>query len=155
MVPVHQGRTRQAGLGLVRTRTAPPVSGHNGFDMMKRHRLTSSQREALWDRECAKAVAGGNGQFPICNLCALPIFPGQRWHESHNKFLPHAIGGDVDGIAHERCNLNHNHTHDTPLVAKVKRIRQKHIGAYRRHETFRGWRKFNGTAVRNPRLPYA
>lgn len=95
----------------------------------KRKRLTASQREDLYDSEVAKALASGRGQFPLCALCGNGIFPGQAWHESHNKFLPHAIGGDPDGIAHERCNLDHNHAVDTPLVAKVKRIRRKHIGA--------------------------
>jgi hypothetical protein len=98
----------------------------------KRKRLTSAQREELWDSEVAKTLASGRGQFPICNICGNGIFPGQEWHVSHNKHLPHAIGGDVDGISHARCNLDHNHAIDTPLVAKVKRQRQKHIGAFQR-----------------------
>ena len=97
----------------------------------KRHRLTAAQREALYDEEAAKALASGRGQFPLCKLCDLPIGPGQRWHDNHDKYLPHAIGGERDGISHERCNLDHNHKHDTPLVAKVKRQRQKDIGAWR------------------------
>ena len=96
----------------------------------KRQRLTSAQREDLYDCEVAKALASGRGQFPICRLCDLPIFPGQQWHDNHDRYLPHAIGGERDGISHARCNLNHNHTHDTPLVAKVKRQRRKHIGAH-------------------------
>lgn len=95
----------------------------------KRKRLTASQREDLYDAEVAKAIASGRGQFPICAICGNGIFPGQNWHESHNKFLPHAIGGEADGIAHDRCNLDHAHAVDVPLIAKVKRIRQKHIGA--------------------------
>lgn len=95
----------------------------------KRHRLTSAQREALWDSEAAKAAASGRGQFPICRLCDLPVFPGQLWHDNHDRYLPHAIGGERDGISHQRCNLDHAHRVDVPLIAKVKRIRQKHIGA--------------------------
>lgn len=97
---------------------------------MKRHRLTTRQREDLYDREVAKAVAAGRGNRPVCNLCNCPIY-GRDWHESHNKYLPHALGGEVDGIAHVRCNLEWNNIHDTPLVAKVKRVRQKNIGAWR------------------------
>lgn len=120
----------------------------------KRHRLTSAQREELWDREAAKASAAGRGSHPICNLCDCPIFIGRDWHESHNKFLPHAIGGEPDGIAHDLCNRRHNNEFDTPLVAKVKRIRWKHIGAQLqsrnpipggRHDRLK--RKIDGTVV--------
>ena len=97
---------------------------------MKRDRLTAKQREELWDAECAKSIAAGRGQYPICNICKTQITPGRRWHDSHNPYLPHALGGDRDGIAHERCNLKHNYEHDTPLVAKNKRQRQKFIGAW-------------------------
>lgn len=94
-----------------------------------RDRLTAAQREELWDREAAKASASGRGQFPLCRLCDCPIFPGQRWHENHNRYQPHAIGGEVDGISHERCNIDHANAIDKPHIAKVKRQRQKHIGA--------------------------
>lgn len=109
----------------------------------KRHRLTSAQREQLWDDECAVALAARRGQFPICKLCDLPIFPGQKWHNNHDRFLPHAIGGECDGISHKRCNEKHNHAHDTPLVAKVKRIRRKHIGAWRPARLMLGSRDSN------------
>lgn len=98
---------------------------------MTRHRLTNKQREELYDGEAAKAVAAGLGPYPICNLCVLPITPGQKWHDNHDKYLPHALGGQRDGISHKRCNERHNNEHDTPLVAKVKRTRQKFIGAWR------------------------
>lgn len=94
---------------------------------MNRRRL--KQREALWDAEAAKALAAKRGPHPICALCNLPINPGQDWHDSHNKYWPHAVGGERDGIAHARCNLRHNNLHDTPLVAKVKRQRQAFIRA--------------------------
>jgi|GEM_PF-5122552 len=100
----------------------------------KRHRLTAAQREALWDNEAAKAAASLRGQFPICALCGNGIFPGQLWHQNHDRHLPHAIGGEVDGISHVKCNLDHAHRVDVPLIAKVKRIRQKHIGAQLRSQ---------------------
>jgi hypothetical protein len=86
--------------------------------------LTSRQREELYDR------CRGEAEFPTCNICGGLILKGQRWHESHDPLLPRAAGGEVTGIAHERCNLDHNHAHDTPLVAKMKRLRQRDIGAY-------------------------
>lgn len=92
--------------------------------------MTNKAREELYDREKIKAQTAGRGDFPICNLCGLSILPGRKWHESHNKYLPRALGGLVDGIAHDRCNYKHNNQHDTPLAAKRKRVRQKHIGAF-------------------------
>lgn len=98
--------------------------------MTRRARLTSKQREALYDVETAKARAAGLGEYPICNICRLPIQGfRERWHESHDPHLPHALGGSVTGIAHERCNLEHNWRVDTPMVAKNKRVRQRYIGA--------------------------
>jgi hypothetical protein len=107
----------------------------------RRSHLTNRQREELWDSECAKATAQGRGEHPICNLCNEPVtVPGDRWHESHNPYLPRAIGGSSDGIAHERCNLHHGHKIATPQVAKAKRVRQKFIGAFRSSRPLPGGR---------------
>ncbi|MBN8955251.1 MAG: hypothetical protein J0H17_01415 [Rhizobiales bacterium] len=99
-----------------------------------RKRLSSSAREALYD-----ACRGGK-EFPDCNICGQPIGKGQRWHESHDPLLPHALGGAVTGIAHARCNLDHAYEVDIPLVAKVKRQRQKDIGAFRTSRPLPGGR---------------
>lgn len=109
-------------------------------------RLTNKQREELYDR------CRGEREFPLCNICFVEITTGQRWHESHNPYLPKALGGLIDGIAHDRCNFKHAREYDVPLIAKAKRIRQKHIGAYRSRQPIAGWRRFDGTPVRNPRL---
>jgi hypothetical protein len=93
-------------------------------------RLSSSAREKLYDAEAAKARAAGLGDLPICNICKLPVDGiRQRWHASHNPKIPKHMGGEITGIAHERCNTHHNNTHDTPLFHKVKRVRQRYIGA--------------------------
>lgn len=93
-------------------------------------RLSSSAREKLYDAEAAKARAGGLGNLPICNICKLPVDgTRQRWHASHDPNIPSHMGGAVTGIAHERCNLDHNNAHDSPLFHKVKRARQRYIGA--------------------------
>jgi len=85
--------------------------------------LTTKQREQLYDR------CRGDKVYPDCNICLLPISAGQNWHESHNPHLPKALGGLVDGIAHAKCNLDHAYKIDIPLIAKVKRIRQRWIRA--------------------------
>ncbi len=111
-------------------------------------RLTATRREEIYD------AARGEREHPICKLCDLPIVPGQEWDVSHDKHLPKALGGKVDGIAHRRCNREHGHSHDTPLVAKAKRIRQKHIGAWQPRTVMPGSResglkrKMNGTVER-------
>lgn len=94
-----------------------------------RKRLTSAQREALWNSEAAKTNAAGRGVHPLCNLCGAPVFPGQKWHVSHIG-APAALGGTTIGIAHGPCNLRDNHENVTPMVAKAKRTYRKHIGAH-------------------------
>lgn len=95
---------------------------------MTRHRRTGRQREELYDREADKARAMGRGEHPICNLCDLPVAPGQEWDESHVG-RPAALGGRDVGVAHRRCNRRHGAQVVTPMVAKAKRARQKHIRA--------------------------
>lgn len=121
-----------------------------------RRRLSSSAREALYDR------CRGDNEFPTCNICGLPV-DGTReaWHESHDPDgSPHALGGTETGVAHADCNLRHGAEVVTPLVAKVKRVRQKHIGAHvsrfpmpgSRNSRFK--KKIGGGAeVRQPRVP--
>ena len=129
--------------------------------MMPRRSLTAKQREELWNAEAAKALRDGRGTFPICRLCDLPVFPGQRWHDNHDRHLPRAIGGERDGLSHERCNIMHARTHDVPLIAKAKRIRRKHIGAFQTRTQMRFGRydklkkKMDGTVVlRSTEEPY-
>lgn len=111
-----------------------------------RRRLSSTAREKLYDRCC------GNNKFPICNLCPLPILPGQEWDESHEG-APHALGGTETGIAHRKCNREHGARVVTPMVAKAKRGRKKHIGAWVARHPMQGGRasgiskKMNGEVV--------
>jgi hypothetical protein len=92
-----------------------------------RRSLSTTAREALYDR------CRGDNDFPTCNLCGLPVDgTRQAWHESHDPDgLPHALGGTETGVAHADCNRRHGAEVVVPLVAKVTRIRQKHIGAFR------------------------
>lgn len=93
-------------------------------------RLTSKQREQLYDAEALKAHEAGRGELPICNICDLPVDgTTQAWDESHQKHKPRWLGGSVEGIAHRRCNRRHNNQHDTPKFAKSNRQRQRNIGA--------------------------
>lgn len=96
---------------------------------MTRRRLSSTARESLWDCECAKASATDRGDFPICNICELPVLPSDRWHESHYP-VPAALDGQITGVAHAACNLRHAAQVDVPMIARVKRMRRRAIGAH-------------------------
>lgn len=112
--------------------------------------MNPKQREALYDR-CRDGLP-----HPLCNLCRIPVLPGDAWDESHYP-IPKSLGGTEVGIAHARCNRDHGAKVVTPLVAKVKRIRQRHIGAKVKGSGYRPlpcgkrspWKKkINGEVVR-------
>jgi hypothetical protein len=91
-----------------------------------RRSLSTTAREALYER------CRGDNAVPTCNICQLPVLLNEPWDESHDpEGLPHALGGDETGVAHRDCNRRHGAEVVIPLVAKVKRIRQKFIGAFR------------------------
>lgn len=92
--------------------------------------MNPKQREALYDR------CRDGRPYALCNLCGLPVYPGDAWDESHFP-IPKALGGTETGIAHLRCNRDHGAKIVTPTVAKAKRVRQKHIGARERGKGYR------------------
>jgi hypothetical protein len=96
--------------------------------MAYRPLFNSKKREALWQRESLAAHLAGRGTSPICNICGLPVTPGQAWDESHDG-APKAFGGRSTGIAHRRCNHDHGAQVVAPAAAKAKRVHRKHIGA--------------------------
>lgn len=92
---------------------------------LSRHRLSSAQREALYER------CRGTAEFPCCNIpwCGRPVRPGERWVESHFP-VPHALGGTETGVAHEACNAFYAAQVEVPAIAKAKRVHRRHIGAH-------------------------
>lgn len=117
-------------------------------------RLSSTKREELYDAETEKAREAGLGELPICNICHLPIDGTKsRWDASHDPMKPRWLGGDITGIAHSRCNRQHNNNVDTPLFAKSRRQRWMNIGAKRSQFPMPGGRddkikkKINGMVV--------
>jgi hypothetical protein len=90
--------------------------------MIRRARLSTKQKVALFDRHCG-----------VCHICDQPIVPGQRWQVSH--VVPLALGGkDVDSNrapAHKRpCHEWQTRVTDLPAIARAKRARARHIGAH-------------------------
>src|SRR5438045_4179199 len=105
-----------------------------------RHRLTTKQREKLYESEAEKAREAGRGEFPICRLCDLPIIGGSLWDENHEGHKPKWLGGKVDGISHRRCNRINNQTYATPLFAKSERIRKRFMDFTRSRSPMPGGR---------------
>jgi hypothetical protein len=90
-------------------------------------RFGTKRRDELYSRERTAAHLAGRGEFPICVHCDLPVTPGQAWDEAHIG-TPRALGGKSTGVGHRRCNHIDNNLVVTPLVAKAKRVRRRHLG---------------------------
>ena len=85
-------------------------------------------RRRISTRERAKIFDAAQG---LCHMCGLKIEAAQAWEVSHP--IPIACGGADDATnhapAHKTCHRVHTATVDAPLIAKVRRQRQAHIGA--------------------------
>jgi hypothetical protein len=85
-------------------------------------------RRRISTRDRAKIFDAAHG---ICHMCGLKIDAGQAWEASHR--IPLACGGadDMSNLspAHKRCHRAHTAKVDAPMIAKVRRQGQKHMGA--------------------------
>ena len=93
---------------------------------MPRQSYRARYREKLWNACCVDSD-GRPAPQPDCNICHLPVYPGDSWDESHDG-APKALGGRTVGVAHHQCNIEHGSAVVVPMVAKAKRQHRRHIG---------------------------
>lgn len=96
--------------------------------MATRWQFGTKHRDYLYSRCRNEAGISGLGNYPICNICNQPVLPTDAWDESHAPEHPKALGGKSVAIAHLTCNRDHGAKVVTPMVAKVKRTRDKFLG---------------------------
>lgn len=96
--------------------------------MATRWQFGSKKRDYLYSRCRNEAGIAGLGNHPICNICHQPVLPTDAWDESHAPEHPKALGGKSVAIAHLTCNRDHGAKVVVPLIAKVKRTRDKFLG---------------------------
>lgn len=105
-----------------------------------RRTIPTRERVALFQ------AAGG-----ICHICSGRIHVGEAWEVEH--VVPLAQGGEDGGDnlrpAHVKCHKAKS-AKDATDTARAKRREAKHLGV-RKRSSFKGWQKFDGTPVRNPR----
>ncbi len=111
---------------------------------MKRVRITAKMRADIFLRHDG-----------VCHLCSMKVMPGQDWDVSHD--IPLEAGGKDDAsnwlVAHRKCHRRHTAETDAPLIARVKRIHARHIGAHKSRSPMpmgkgsKFKRKMDGTVV--------
>jgi hypothetical protein len=77
-----------------------------------RRKMTKAQRRDFYN------AAKGDNEFPVCNICGLPVRPCHDWVESHLP-IPRAWKGKKTGVAHARCNQERRATVEAKMFKKA------------------------------------
>lgn len=108
---------------------------------MPRKEFSGKIRVAAWQR------ADGR-----CETCTRKLYPGDARFDHR---VPLGLTGEATlENAQLLCRWCHDAKtfgQDVPAIARAKRREAKHVGAKRSRNPIRGWRRFDGTAVKNPR----
>jgi len=95
-----------------------------------------------------QAFANANGR---CVRCTAKLYPG---NVEYDHEIPCELGGDNSQsnclVLCRACHATKTFKSDIPTIAKCKRVARRHAGI-RKPRTIIGWRRFNGTVVRQPR----
>ncbi len=95
-----------------------------------------------------KAFANASGK---CVRCTAKLYPG---NVEYDHEIPCEFNGDNSLsnclVLCRSCHANKTFKSDIPAIAKAKRVAKRHAGI-RKPRTITGWRKFDGTIVRQPR----
>lgn len=83
----------------------------------------------------------------LCGSCQRKLYPGDKWDCDHRVALVNG-GQNREKNLRLLCAWCHKSKtrQDVAIKSKTYRTRAKHLGI-KRKTGFRGWRKFNGTAV--------
>jgi 5-methylcytosine-specific restriction enzyme A len=108
--------------------------------------FTSATKRLMYERsggicECHRV--------PAMSPCGRPLGPGNTFYE---HVIQCALGGDNSpdngAVLTRTCWKLKTSKQDLPVIAKVKRIRDRHRGIVARGRRIMGWRRFDGTPVR-------
>jgi 5-methylcytosine-specific restriction protein A len=101
-----------------------------------RRKLSTRQRLAVWERCAGRCVCGRKVQV------------AERWQADHPRALGLSGPDDPDllVVLGPCCTASKNAA-DIHAIARAKRMKARHVGAYRSKRPFRGWRRFNGERV--------
>lgn len=112
-----------------------------------RHEFTRKTKVAAYERCKINGIACCEGVLPSGERCGLPLQVGRFTYDHRD---PDFFSSDN---SLENCQVlgwccdRPKTAKDQGDIAKVKRVRDKHIGAFPKHRGFRGWRRFNGERV--------
>ena len=105
-------------------------------------------RQEFPDRIRVQAFARARGK---CEKCTALLIGGNRPQYDHAT--PDAVGGlptlSNCVVLCKSCHGRKTSEKDIPEIAKTKRVHKKHINATGKRQSFRGWRRFDGTVVFN------
>lgn len=105
-------------------------------------------------REFSRAVmaAAADRAKGHCEQCTRKLLSGD-FHFDH--VIPDALGGEPTlencAVLCRACHAAKTTKGDVPRIAKMKRQRDTALGIRKTRTPIKGWRRFNGDPVRNPR----
>jgi hypothetical protein len=88
-----------------------------------------------------------------CRKCARPLALGKTLNTDHVIALVNG-GENRERNLQSLCDWCHKHKTraDVALKSATYKTRKRHYGVRRAKQPIQGWRRFDGTPVRNPKL---